>query len=332
MKTSGTSAIFLAFAIALAAIVLPGSAFAGNSAEDSVRAWLVKNNIQEGYDAAKQRFVIVDSCERELSSLDGPDFFQTRGQLSLTATMSAKSELIGIINRKISATDSVELKSDGGETIQTTKSIVDIFSKQILHGCTVLHVEESYEKGIYSVAVAVAWSEKLEKAAREALSGSAQKTTPEEDEAEWSAWSARTDFAKRIGPAQFTDSHGIYRYAGVGCVDVEGKKGKAILDAKRVAEQKAKQALAYSLWADTVAHTHAVTILKERASAEGETAEASEDFVARVSQACKRNIIKRDVFKGKVVHPLTGRTMYVHVAGIDPTTLAEQKVLEADKQ
>ena len=304
----------------------------GATATDAIRDWLAKNNIQEGYDAEKQRFVIVDSCERELSSLDGPDFFKTREQMSLTATMSAKSELIGIINRKISATDSVELKSDGGETVQTTKSVVDIFSKQILHGCTILHVEESYEKGIYSVAVAVAWSEKLEKAARAALAGDGPKTTAEQDEAEWAAWAARTDFVKRIGPAQFTDSHGVYRYAGVGCVDVEGKKGKAILDARRVAEEKAKQALAYSLWADTVAHTHAVTILKERASSDGETADVSEDFVARVSQACKRNIIKRDVFKGKVVHPLTGRTMYVHVAGIDPATLAEQKVLEADKQ
>lgn len=303
-----------------------------SQASDSILAWLAKNGIQEGYDAAKQRFVIVDSCERELPSLDGDDFFKTREQMALVATFLAKGELIGIIDQQITAMDSVETKSDNGKTIQTTKSVIDIFSKQILHGCTVLDVEESYEDGIYSVAVAVAWSEKLEKAARAALAGDGPKTTAEQDEAEWAAWVARTDFSRRIGPAQFTDACGVYRYVGVGCVDVEGKKGKAMLDAKRVAEEKAKQALVYSLWADTEAHTHAVTILKERASSGGETAEATEDFVSRVSQACKRSLLKKDVFKGKVQHPLTGRTMFVHVAGIDPATLAEQKVLEADNK
>ena len=180
--------------------------------------------------------------------------------------------------------------------------------------------------------MAVAWSEKLEKAACAALSGEGVKTTPEQDEAEWAAWAERTDFARRIGPAQFTDSHGVYRYAGVGCVDVEGKKGKGMLAAKKAAEEKAKQALVYSLWADTVAHDHAETVLRERASAAGETAEATEDFVSRVSQACKRAVLKKDVFKGKVVHPLTGRTMFVHVVGVDPATLAEQKILEEERK
>lgn len=304
----------------------------GETATEAVRSFLAKNGIQEGYDAQRERFVIVDDCQRELPSLDGADFFKTREQMALVATFSAKRELIQAIDAKMSVSDSVETKSDGDKTVQTTKSVIDIFSKQILHGCTVLDVEESYEDGIYSVAVAVAWSEKLEKAARAALAGDGTKTTPEQDEAEWAAWVARTDFSRRIGPAQFTDACGVYRYAGVGCVDVEGKKDKAMLDAKRTAEMKAVQSLAYSLWADTIAHTHAVTMLKEQTSSDGETTEVSEDFVSRVSQACKRNIQKRDVFKGKVVHPLTGRMMFVHVAGIDPAILTEQKVLEADKQ
>ena len=320
--------------MALAVLVLGVLCFpfsAHCAAADDVRTWLAKNGIQEGYDAKRERFVFVDDCQRELASLDGPDFFKVRDQMGLAALFSAKRELIGSVERKMTISDSVELKSDGDETVQTTKTVVDIFSKRILHGCTVLHTEESYEDGVYSVAVAVAWSEKLEKAARAALSGEGAKTTPEQDEAEWAAWAERTDFARRIGPAQFTDSHGVYRYAGVACVDVEGKTGKDLLNARRAAELKAAQALVYSLWADTVAHDHAVTILRERSAAGAETAEAEEDFVSRVSQACKQHVMKRDIFKGKIVHPLTGRTMFVHVAGIDPATLAEQKVLEADK-
>jgi hypothetical protein len=318
---------------ALYSLILCGPVFANAAdATDAVRAWLSKHDIKEGYDAKRERFVFVDDCQRELASLEGSDFFRTREQMSLAAIFSAKRELIEFIESGVSVVDSVELRSDGDETVQTTKSIVDIFSKRILHGCTVLDVEESHEDGVYQVAVAVAWSEKLEQAACAALAGNGPKTTPEQDEAEWSAWAERTDFARRIGPAQFTDSHGVYRYAGVGCVDVEGKKGKEMLAAKKAAEEKAKQALVYSLWADTVAHDHAVTVLRERSASDGDTSEATEDFVSRVSQACKRAVMKKDVFKGKVVHPLTGRTMFVHVAGIDPATLAEQKVLEEERK
>ena len=302
----------------------------GETAKQSVRAYLKEQHVPVGFDAKVGRFVFVGFCERKLADLSGDDFFRIREQMALSAIFSAKRYLVERIEQEVTAEDSVELKSDGDETVQTTKSITDIFARRILHGCTVLDVEESHENGVYQVAVAVAWSEKLEKAARAALSGEGAKTTPEQDEAEWAAWAERTDFARRIGPAQFTDSHGVYRYAGVACVDVEGKKGKDLMNARRVAEMKASQALVYSLWADTVAHDHAVTILRERASADGETSEATEDFVSRVSQACKQHVMKRDVFKGKVVHPLTGRTMYVHVAGIDPATLAEQKILEAD--
>lgn len=303
----------------------------GESASDAVRQWLLKRNIKEGFDAERSRFVVIDSCERELPSLDSKDFFKTREQMVLIATFSAKAELIGMINRTITSSDSVKLEKDGDAVEQTTISIIDIFSKQILHGCTVLNIDEKYNDGVYSVAVAVAWSKKLEKAALDALSGTCAKTTPDEDDAEWAAWVARTDFSKRLGPAQFTDSHGVYRYAGVGCVDIEGLKGVALLNARRLAGEKAKQALVYSLWADTVAHTRAVTILKERADKDEEKSDVLEDFVSSVSQECKQVVLKRDVFKGKVVHPLTGRTMYVHVAGIDPAILVEQKVLKASK-
>lgn len=331
MSPKGFSRKLLRFHL-LVLCVLCSPFSAHGAAADAVRTWLAKNGIQEGYDAERERFVIVDDSQRELASLDGPDFFKVREQMGLVAVFSAKRELIEGLAMTMSSEDSVELKSDGKETEQTTKSVIDIFSRRILHGCTVLHTAESYEDGVYQVAVAVAWSEKLEKAACAALAGNRPKTTPEQDEAEWSTWAERTDFARRIGPAQFTDSHGVYRYAGVGCVDVEGKKGKEMLSAKKAAEEKAKQALVYSLWADTVAHDHAVTVLRERSASDGDTSEATEDFVSRVSQACKRSVVKKDIFKGKVVHPLTGRTMFVHVAGIDPATLAEQRILEEERK
>ena len=308
-----------------------GPAAWGGSAAKSVRAHLKEQHVPVGFDAKSGRFVFVGSCERKLADLSGDDFFRIREQMALSAIFSAKRDLIETIEQEVTAEDSVELKGDGDETDRTEKSVIDIFSKRILHGCTVLDVEESHENGVYQVAVAVEWSEKLEQAACAALSGDGRKTTPEQDDAEWAAWAARTDFAKRIGPAQFTDSHGVYRYAGVGCVDVEGKKGKEMLAAKKAAEEKAKQALVYSLWADTVAHDRAETVIRERAS-DGETAETTEDFVSRVSQACKRAVVKKDVFKGKAVHPLTGRTVFVHVVGVDPTTLAEQKVLEEERK
>jgi hypothetical protein len=311
---------------ALAACVLVGAAprAEGADAGEAVRAFLAKQGIQEGYDAARNRFVFVGDCAREVPDLAAPDFVKTRELAFLVAVLSAKRELIGALERKVSVGESVSVEDKDGETKQTTMSVVDVFSRRLVRGCTVLRAEESYDEGIYRTAVAVAWSEKLEAAALAAFSGADAGTTPAENDAEWAAWAKRTDFARRIGPAQFTDSRGVYRYAGIGCADVEGKTGKALLAAMKVAEKKAEQSLVYSLWADTAAHDRAVSIVRERASADGEETEAEEDFVSRISQDCAgRRVRKRKVFAGEVPNPLTGRKMFVYVAGVDPAVLAE---------
>lgn len=314
------AAAVIAVCVALSAV--PSAR--GEDAEVSVRTFLAKQGVQEGYDAARNRFVFVGECVREVPSLAAPDFVKTRELAFLVAVLSAKRELVGAIERKLSVEETVSTEEKDGEATQTTTSVVDIFSRRLVRGCTVLRAEESYADGIYRTAVAVAWSEKLESAALAALSGAGADLAPEENDAEWEAWAKRTDFARRIGPAQFTDSRGIYRYAGIGCADIGGKTGKAILAAMKVAEKKAEQSLVYSLWADTAAHDHAVSIVRERASADGEETEAEEDFVSRISQDCAgRHVMKRKVFSGEVENPLTGRKMFVYVAGVDPAVLAK---------
>lgn len=313
-----------AVAFAASAFLCASSALATVNAEDAVRVFLSKHGIQEGYDATRNRFVFVGDCVRELPTIDSPDFVKTRELAFLVAVLSAKRELIGALDRKISVDETVSVAETGGGTEQESKSVVDVFSRRLVRGCTVLHAEESWADGVYRTAVAVAWSEQLEKAALAAFSGEGSEMTAEENDAEWEAWVKRTDFAHRIGPAQFTDSKGVYRYAGIGCADVEGKAGKALLWARKAAEKKAEQSLVYSLWADTMAHDRAVSIVRERATSEGESSEAEEDFVSEISQACAgRHVKKRKVFEGDAVNPLTGRKMYIYVAGIDPAILLE---------
>lgn len=325
--------VFRPLPAALFAIsVLLGSfapAAAGEDAEDAVRAFLAKHGVQEGFDAARNRFVFVGDCAREVPDLSSPDFLKMREQAFLVAVFSAKRELIETLERNIAVEGSVSLEDKDGETVQTSRSVVDIFSKRLVRGATVLRAEESWSDGIYRTAVALAWSEKQERAALAAFSGAGADTPDEENDAEWKAWTKRTDFARRIGPAQFTDARGVYRYAGIGCADVEGKTGKALLTARKVAEKKAEQSLVYSLWADTAAHDRAVTMLRERASDAGEESDAEEDFVSSIFQACQgRHVLKRKVFEGTVKHPLTGRNIFVFVAGIDPATLSETDLSE----
>ncbi len=322
-RTTPVAGRIAAALVALAAILGISSNVEASGAEEAVRAFLAKNGIQEGYDTGKNRFVFVGDCAREIPDLAAPDFIKARELSFLVALLSAKRELIGAIERRISVEDSVSVEEKDGTTSQTAKSIIDIFSKRLVRGCTVLRAEESWEDGIYHTAVAIAWSEKLEKAAVDALSGNGSEASEQKNDVEWDNWAKRTDFASRIGPAQFTDANGVYRYAGIGCADIEGKTGKALLGAMKVAEKKAEQSLVYSLWADTEAHDRAVTIVSERASADGEETEAIEDFVSKISQKCAgRHVMKRKVFSGEVMNPLTGRKMFVFVAGIDPAILA----------
>lgn len=312
------------FAVAVFCLLAAPPLAAGADATDAVRTYLAKQGLQEGYDGTRDRFVVVGDCAKEFSDLAAPDFLKTREQAFLAAVLSAKRELIETIERKISVEESVSVADTDGRTTQTTMSVMDVFAKRLVRGCTVIHAEESWEDGIYRTAVVVVWSKKLESAALAAFDGAGSDTTPEENDAEWAAWAKRTDFARRIGPAQFTDAKGVYRYAGIGCADIEGKTAKALLDARKVAEKKAEQCLVYSLWADTEAHDRAVAVVSERASADGEESEATEDFMSEISQGCAgRHVMKRKVFSGEVVNPLTGRKMFVFVAGVDPSVLAE---------
>lgn len=183
---------------------------------------------------------------------------------------------------------------------------------------------ESLEHGRYQVAVAVGWSEKSERDAQRSLSADAP--VPEElPSSAWKEWAEGKDFAFIVGGWPFIDGDGIRRFAGVGVADAEGKKGPAMTAAMRMARARATQALAYALYCDIESSKLAKQIGSRLENSDGSATEITvESFLVRIDQKINaKAFCDTEVYSTTVVHPLTGRKLFVSVAGIEPGDLAK---------
>ena len=148
---------------------------------------------------------------------------------------------------------------------------------------------------------------------------------------EWSAWAATHDFASSGTTASFTGSDGVRRWVGIGLADIEGKTGISLAAAQRSARQAAGAELAYALFGEAEAQSVARR-LKEASSDGAGTSEtfSTQEFENSVTLSVKAKTVRdAEVYTTTVVHPLTGRKLFVSVAGIEPRDLAEMNLLGA---
>lgn len=167
----------------------------------------------------------------------------------------------------------------------------------------------------------------MEAAVREQLAakpGSAQ-TEDGGPSPEWKAWADKQDFAFVFGPRTFVDSKGVRRYVGIGVADVEGKQGAALVSAMRLARVKASRNLLFSTFSDLEATEFVEQTLTTR---DGVLEGLDNDVRNRIAQRCNsKHLFDDEVYTVTVNHPLTGRAMFVSVAGVEPERLAEMNLL-----
>ena len=327
MKSSGSQIATKVVHALFSVLFLVVAPVAFGDAEDAARAFLKEKGLQEGYDAKRERFVLVGVSFRDVNNINASDIFDLREQMVLEALREAGTEIDKAINGELFVQvfdkyiNVLENTDDEDVILSICHKIdVDIWSQSHLFGCPLLRTEESYdeEAKLYEVAVVVTWDTRREQSAANAIDGKGNIPSLDEDKSVWSTFVSRSDFSHRFGPLQFIDSNGNYHFVGVGFSDVDGKADDEREKAKDEARKSAEQSLACSLWSERVWFDCANRMLKDSKDVAWGSETFEDDFSAQVQTICHSKSIARHetLFEGNIVRPLTGRQTYVCVVGI----------------
>ena len=298
------------------------------TAEALVVEKLAAAGLRTGRDAKTGRIVETAVASREIASVADGKLLSLRDELAMAAILDAKAKIAHRLRDEFTVEERT-VTTSSGEGGEKTERITrhQAHSKHLWLGMTVIYTAESFRDGVYSVCAAVGWSPEMRTAVLAQLSAApkAADTDVADTSPEWAAWAAKQDFATLFGPRTFVDSAGIRRYVGIGFADVEGKQGAALVSAMRLARVKASRNLLFAVFSDLEADVIISQTLTT--DADGEISLDS-DVRNRIVQRCKsKHLFDDEVHTLTLTHPLTGRAMFVSVAGVEPERLAEMNLL-----
>ena len=299
------------------------------SAEAFVAERLAEAGIRTGFDRKVKRIAQTATVSRKAASIADAELMKLRDELAMAAVLDAKAKIAHLLHDETTVREVTmrTLAGDGSEVVRRT-AVTEALAKRTFLGMTVLCAAESYCDGVYAVTAAVGWSPEMEEKVRTQLAKPPATVGSDEigePSPEWNVWAGKQDFAFIFGPRTFIDSRGARRYVGIAFVDVEGKKGAALLESYRVARVNATRNLLFSVFSDL----EAAELVEQALTTRGGALEGLEtDVRNRIVQRCQsRHVFNDEVFTTTVVHPLTGRKMFVSVAGVEPEKLAEMNLL-----
>lgn len=296
---------------------------------EEVEFFMAEHRIEFGYNADADACAFIGTDVRVVHvPASSPNFLVARNATVKAAERNARAEIMKLVSTRMSGARAARLETDGSAYAESTESLVDVFSNEPLYGCETVCVREEKDGDSIRVAVAMKWSAAAEAEAVAAKRGDVDFDALSEAD-EWAVWASTHDFASSGTTASFTGSDGIRRWVGIGLADIEGKTGISLSAAQRSARQAAGAELAYALFGEAEAQSVARR-LKEASSDGAGTSEtlSVQEFENRVTLSVKAKTVRdAEVYTTTVVHPLTGRKLFVSVAGIEPRDLAEMNLL-----
>jgi len=305
----------------------------GGGAEDLVRRQLRENRIRIGYDSRARRMVQLCVLHQELgASKSNPVAFEeTRVRTFLCAERMARGSVMRSLTHVVEMkAESVSFSEEDNAQLGTAATS-EARSSFFPYGCRIESSYETVEDGILQTAVALSWNPDDEKGIRRALFSPPDAfdplPEPRSPSPEWAAWAESQDFARMPGFRSFEDSEGVWRFVGIGMADIEGKSEVGRLAAMRLARQIAGANLAYALFGSVEASRH---LRKRMAESEedGESESEVEQMVAEtMRKSAKVQMKDAEVYTTTVIHPLSGRKLFVSVVGIEPYDLAKMNLL-----
>ena len=319
--------------LALAAASAPAKPPPPGSSEAFVAERLAEAGLRVGVDRQTRKIVQTATATRRVADIADAGFTKLRDELAMVAVLDAKAKIAHRLHDETTAREVTarRLGEDDAEVVRRTAA-TEAISKRTFLGMTVLCTAESFRAGVYSVSAAVGWSPGMEASVREQLSQRrpAAPNGTAEPSPEWKKWAENQDFAFVFGPRTFVDSKGVRRYVGIAFADIEDKTGATLLAAHRLARVKASRNLLFSVFSDLVA---AELVERTLTTRDGLLEGLETDVRNRIVRRCQSKLVLDDeVFTTTAVHPLSGRRMFVSVAGVEPEKLAEMNLLENGPQ
>ena len=325
---------------------------APRNAFDEVKSWLKNKDWKYNkWDGKKKRLIVVVSesfdCEDPAAT---KDVMVQRDMATKRAVLQAKAEIIEFVKSDVDAEDIVEMFGGNAPNISeaakqdvqkkaaaikvplTQKSMVTVTAAMPLFGATCIRQSESWNRGKYQIALAMAWSPALERAARAVLTGEDVKCSPKPIAKSVEDWLEAANPAFMSGPIQFLDADGSRWFLGVSaCVADENLPALTLKQNKRIADLSARQMLVFSLWGDVKAYKkmqQELTTTLSDGKANTETAQWMESKISQTVENLPLRGITR-LFNDEVDHPIIGGKVYVSIYGINSAQATTALKIEA---
>lgn len=320
--------------VALSAALVAGRSAADDfpsTARDIVEVRVEAKGFLLGYDEETDRLVRVGVSRAETlapRSLPPAALATIRERLFRLAFLDAKFKIMESVYAGFDASLGFNSVSEGESESTEARARLSVESRLALRGFRILDADESWEGGKYEVAVAVGWCRQWENDSIAALRGDATASS-EIPSPEWNKWAEQQDFSRFEGARTFVDENGVPRIVGIGVADAGNGTALATRVASAKARMHATQALAFFLFSDLSGQQITEFTRENQSRPElGETGKTTDRTERLISATIRdKRIPDAEVYTTTVVHPLTGRKLFVSVAGIESRDLAEMNLL-----
>ena len=301
------------------AIAMLAAAFAAQPARADVRqavaASLSAAGLHEGVNG-DGTIVAVGTAKRRLHGSDAPSA-QVRDICHKIASVEARAEILRTIGSRVSAGRAAAFRHDGVDAKRELAEVCGTMAERVLSGWRIVDAAEAVDGGVYSVAVAVAWSEDAEERISAAMS---KKIFPA---AGWRGELERhLDSAGVAGwrfERVFVDSAGFPHVMGVGVADWDGNP-----DTKRarssMAVAMAKKNLLLALYGDSYVRERAAKESRRMRAAGERTSDAASFYASLADIGVSKPLPAgtRDLRLAVVPGPGGRESAIVSVFGYEP--------------
>ena len=282
-----------------------------------------------------RKITVVDVSYNMDNPVTEEELFSIRDMLSQRALLQAKVQLAEGMSVDADASAGMKEEPEVAEGDKVTKvfeSGITLAAKdpQAVFGATILNQAEHFENGKYHIASAVAWSEGLKNGAVEFLDPNKQvRVADESKSAEYMVdWLSKQDLGTMCGPRQVITPDGERHFLGISAREV-GDNSEASATNIRSAQLYAIQALLFSLYSDVTFQDAARNAMKlitaggVNGITQGEVMETLQRDISLKANKVLRGL--DEIYGEEVVHPITGRKMYVSVYEMSASKAARAK-------
>ena len=302
------------------------------SAEDQMERLLSKCHLQCGYNRSVGCLVAVGSISRNFADpSDAARFLSFRNSMMQESELLARRNLIYSFAAQLKANEWSLLSKSNDYVRSQMVSAHEISAQEILHESVTFSCTESFISGVYQTVVVVIWGRRVDSliALQKKIRCTQEKQSNECNE--WTYFVKNIDLSSVVGTIRFIDRKGEFRFAGIGCYDVEGLDVASLgmKHAQDMALMLARGNLSLALNSDMQSNEVLVRGFIDGKEAEDKFKQRLQLWASNVTRhSDKRTAFAPEVYATFVTHPITKRKMFVSVCGYEPWQLVELGIVD----